>query len=67
MVLFSFKCAGEAEYIAYIPLKPGELFAVFVLAKKPLTTITHIDAKDALVIFLSFLNLFFIYFCLFLY
>ncbi|XP_026467617.1 xanthine dehydrogenase-like [Ctenocephalides felis] len=45
-----YQCAGEAEYIAYIPLKPGELFAVFVLAKKPLTTITHIDAKDALIL-----------------
>lgn len=58
MVLSLFKCAGEAEYIAYIPLKPGELFAVFVLAKKPLTTITHIDAKDALVILLYLLLLY---------
>lgn len=47
--IFYLQCAGEAEYIPYISLKPKELYACFVLAKKPLAIITNIDPKDALV------------------
>ncbi|XP_026467610.1 indole-3-acetaldehyde oxidase-like [Ctenocephalides felis] len=43
-----YQCAGEAEYIPYISLKPKELYASFVLAKKPLANIINIDPKDAL-------------------
>jgi len=43
------QCAGEAEYVDDIPLRPGELHGAFVLATVACCGIASVDASVALV------------------